>query len=93
MNLVVVVVAGGLGFTIIVVARRQSADLSLAGSDVTFRSPIPSHHWTLKERKSMKPTFAIIVAALAAAALFGGLVHAVLWSRTSPSQPPPRFMA
>jgi len=30
------------------------------------------------ERKSMKRTFAIILAALAAAALFGGLVHAVL---------------
>ena len=29
-------------------------------------------------RKSMKRTFALILAALAAAALFGGLVHAVL---------------
>ena len=31
-----------------------------------------------KRRKSMKRTFALILAALAAAALFGGLVHAVL---------------
>ena len=31
-----------------------------------------------KLRKSMKRTFALILAALAAAALFGGLVHAVL---------------
>src|SRR5439155_11152683 len=31
-----------------------------------------------EERKSMKRTFAIILAALAAAALFGGLVYAVL---------------
>src|SRR5262245_64355268 len=58
--------------------RQQSADLSLAGSHVTFRNPIPSHNWRLEERKSMKRTFAIILAALAAAALFGGLVYAVL---------------
>src|SRR5262245_2624809 len=58
--------------------RQQSADLSLAGSHVTFRSPILSHHWRLEERKSMKRTFAIILAAPAAAALFGGLVYAVL---------------
>src|SRR4051812_46479220 len=58
--------------------RQQSADLSLAGSHVTFRGSIPSHHWRLEERKSMKRTFAIVLAALAAAALFGGLVYAVL---------------
>src|SRR6266478_5568002 len=58
--------------------RQQSADLSLAGSHVTLRSPIPSHHWRLEERKSMQRTFGIILAALAAAALFGGLVYAVL---------------
>src|SRR5215472_14863138 len=58
--------------------RQQSADLSLSGSHVTFRGPIPSHHWRLEERKPMKRTFAIILAALAAAALFVGLVHAVL---------------
>jgi Family of unknown function (DUF6223) len=33
---------------------------------------------TVGKRKSMKRTFALILAALAAAALFGGLVHAVL---------------
>src|SRR5258708_12223910 len=49
-----------------------------AGSHVTFRSPIPSPYWRLEERKSMKRTFAMILAALAAAALFGGLVYAVL---------------
>src|SRR6516162_366238 len=48
------------------------------GSHVTFRDPIPSHHWRQEERRSMKRTFAIILAALAAAALFGGLVYAVL---------------
>src|SRR5215831_11641946 len=57
---------------------RQPADLSLTGSHVTFRSPIPSHNWRLEEGKSMKRTVAVILAALAAAALFGGLVHAVL---------------
>ena len=57
---------------------RHSADPSLAGSHVTFRSPIPSHLWRLEERKSMKRTFGIILAALAATALFGGLVYAVL---------------
>ena len=57
----------------------RPSDVSLADSHVTFRSPIPSHHWRLEERTSiMKRTFAIILAALAAAALFGGLVHAVL---------------
>ena len=25
--------------------RQQSADLSLAGSHVTFRGPMPSRHW------------------------------------------------
>ena len=50
----------------------------VAGSHVTFQSPIPSHNWRLEERKSMKRTFAMILAALAAAALFAGLVHAVL---------------
>jgi Family of unknown function (DUF6223) len=55
---------------------HRSADLSRTGSHVTFRSPIPSHRWRLAV--SMKRTFAIILAAVAAAALFGGLVHAVL---------------
>jgi hypothetical protein len=40
----------------------------------------------------MKRTFAMILAALTAAALFGGLVYAVRWPRTFPSQAPPRFM-
>src|SRR5262249_51532859 len=42
-------------------------------ADVTFRDPIPSHRWSY-----MKRTFVLILAALAAAALFGGLVHTVL---------------
>src|SRR5262249_28990463 len=60
------------------------------------KSPIPSHNWRLEERKSMKRTFAIILAALAAGALFGGLVHAVLVAAhlsepaaTTVSRPPP----
>lgn len=48
------------------------------GSDVTFRSSVPSRPWRLENRKSMKRTFAMILAGLAAAALFAGLVHAVL---------------
>jgi hypothetical protein len=55
---------------------RQS-DLSFAGRHVTFRSPIPSRHWRL-ETKIMKRTFVMILATLAAAALFGGLVYAVI---------------
>src|SRR6266849_7173274 len=55
---------------------HRSADLSLAGSHVTLRSPIPSHHWRLEE--AMKRTSAIVLAAVAAAVLFGGLVYAVL---------------
>ena len=51
---------------------------SLTGSHVTFRSPIPSHHWKLEVQKPLRRTFAIILAALAVAALFGGLVHLVL---------------
>src|SRR4029434_97158 len=58
--------------------REQSADFSLAGSHVTFRSPTPSYMGDLEERKSMKRTFFIILAALAAAALFGGPVCADL---------------
>jgi hypothetical protein len=54
----------------------RSADLSLAGINVTLRSPIPSHQWRLEV--SMKRIFAIILATVAAAALFGGLVYAVL---------------
>src|SRR5207248_8670639 len=55
---------------------HRSADLSLAGSHVTLPSPTPSHHWRLEG--SMKRAFVIIFAAVAAAALFGGLVYAVL---------------
>jgi hypothetical protein len=51
---------------------------SFAGSHVTFRSAIPPHHWRVEERKSIKRTLAIILAALAASAVFGGLVYAVL---------------
>jgi hypothetical protein len=51
---------------------------TVTGSHVTFRSPISSHHWRLEEQKSMKRTFAIIFAAVAAAALFGGVVYVVL---------------
>src|SRR5262245_29732207 len=44
--------------------------------------------------KSMKRTFALILAALAAAALFGGgLCMPCWWPRTFPSQPPLRFTA
>src|SRR5262245_15783233 len=54
------------------------ANLGLAGSHVTLRSAIPSNHWKTRGAKSMKRTFAIILVTLAAAALFGGLVYAVL---------------
>src|SRR5262245_13548890 len=64
-------------YACLVSGRNEFA--TIAGrSHVTFRSPIPCYHWRLEERKSMKRTLAIILAALAAAALFGGLVHAVL---------------
>src|SRR5947208_13141755 len=52
-----------------------------------YDSPVAMSHFEalsrptigdLEERKSMKRHFAIILAALAAAALFGGLVYAVL---------------
>jgi hypothetical protein len=46
--------------------------------NVTFRSRISSHSWRPEERKSMKRTFVIILSTLAAAALFGALVHVVL---------------
>src|SRR5215471_3212336 len=45
---------------------------------VTFRSPIPSQQLETRGAKILKRSFAIIFATLAAAALFGGLVYAVL---------------
>ena len=45
------------------------------------------------EKTMMKRNFALILAALGAAALFAALVHAVLVMRTFPSQLPPRFTA
>ena len=56
--------------------RQLDAVISGRWRDVTSRSPISSHHW--RHVVSMKRTFAIVLAAVAAAALFGGLVHAVL---------------
>jgi hypothetical protein len=53
-------------------------DFSTVASHVTFQRPISSCHRKAEEQKPMKRTFAVIVGALAAAALFGGLVHAVL---------------
>ena len=50
--------------------------LGRMGADVTFRGAIPSHHWRLEI--AMKRTVTITLAALAGAALFGGLVYAVL---------------
>jgi hypothetical protein len=41
----------------------------------------------------MKRTSAIILAALAAAALFGGLCMPCWWPRTFPSPPSPRLTA
>jgi hypothetical protein len=60
------------------VAQDGAAFSDLTGSHVTFRHSIPSHHWRLEERKSLKQAFAMILVALAAAALFGGLVYALL---------------
>jgi hypothetical protein len=53
-------------------------DFSTVASHVTFQRPISSCHRKAEEQKPMKRTFAVIVGALAAAALFGGLVYAVL---------------
>src|SRR5262249_56457191 len=59
-------------------SRQQSANLSLAGSQCHIPRPYPVSPLRQEERKSMKRTFAIILAGVAAAALFGGLVYAVL---------------
>jgi hypothetical protein len=71
-----------------------AAIIAVGGSHVTFRKPVPSHNWRLDERKSMKRTFAMILAVLAAAALFGEFVYAVLVAaHVSRAGPLPRFRA
>jgi hypothetical protein len=55
-------------------ARRNGIDKFEQERNV----PIEAHSFWIMGRKSMKRTFALILGALAAAALFGGLVHGVL---------------
>ncbi len=50
-------------------------------------------HKSVAFEQMMKRPFAPILAALAAAAIFAGFVHAVLVPRTFPSQRPPWFTA
>ena len=68
------------------------AHLSRCGGYVTCRSPTPSHRWRRKN-EIYQTNLALAFAALAAAALLAGLVHACWWPRAFPSQPLSRYTA